>query len=253
VPVYRRDDVTGTVDWYVYDGLGSVVEEVAPNGTVAARLKYDVYSAVRSRQAGTSSQKFVGKLGHEIDASTGLIYMRARYYDPATGRFLSEDPKGQGENWFAYCSGNPVNYQDESGCSPGWVATMPVFLTMREAFSMQVFFASMVVAVINLRHSPNDAKLFLKLNILVFALLFLGVSGSGGKTGFSWQVLMAVNSLLQGAPVLVSIRRALTTGALEAETASEAEGGIANIAVAGLIASNFVDYAALVDTFYEDK
>ena len=113
-PVYRRDGLNN-VSWYVYDGLGSVVEEVSPSGTVTASRKYDVYGAVRSGQAGTSSQKFVGKLGHESDASTGLIYMRARYYDPGTGRFVSQDPKGQGENWFTYCDDAPTNQIDITG------------------------------------------------------------------------------------------------------------------------------------------
>ena len=115
-PVYRRDGYNN-VSWYVYDGLGSVVAELSPNGTVTASRKYDVYGAIRSGQAGTSSQKFVGKLGHESDASTGLIYMRARYYEPGTGRFISQDPKLQGSNWFAYCDGNPINLSDNTGTS----------------------------------------------------------------------------------------------------------------------------------------
>lgn len=41
--------------------------------------------------------------------------MRARYYDPALGRFISEDLGCNGVNWYAYCSGNPVNAVDENG------------------------------------------------------------------------------------------------------------------------------------------
>lgn len=41
--------------------------------------------------------------------------MRARYYDPVTGRFLSEDPAAQGLNWFTYCEGNPVSNGDPTG------------------------------------------------------------------------------------------------------------------------------------------
>ncbi len=48
--------------------------------------------------------------------------MRARYYDPATGRFISEDPIGfeGGLNLYAYVGGNPINYNDPSGlfCLP---------------------------------------------------------------------------------------------------------------------------------------
>ena len=48
-------------------------------------------------------------------AITGLIYMRARYYDPQLGRFASEDPSGNGINWFTYSSNNPTNKVDMDG------------------------------------------------------------------------------------------------------------------------------------------
>jgi hypothetical protein len=38
-----------------------------------------------------------------------MIYMRARWMDPATGHLISEDPARDGANWFEYCRGNPVN------------------------------------------------------------------------------------------------------------------------------------------------
>ncbi|CEK18154.1 RHS repeat-associated core domain [Chthonomonas calidirosea] len=114
-PEYRRDVVHQRVNWYVYDGLGSVVEEVDPSGNVTASRKYDVYGLVRSGQAGSSSEKYVGRLGHESDGSTGLIYMQARYMDPVLGRFISEDPAKHSSNWFLYCIENPINFTDPSG------------------------------------------------------------------------------------------------------------------------------------------
>ena len=52
-----------------------------------------MYGAVRtSSGTATSKHKFVGSLGHPSDDETGLVYMRARYYDPVVGRFASEDP-----------------------------------------------------------------------------------------------------------------------------------------------------------------
>ena len=77
----------------------------------------DVYGAVRggTNPSGTSKHKFVGSLGHPSDDESGLVYMRARYYDPATGRFASEDSSRHGINWFNYCQDNPVNRVDNSG------------------------------------------------------------------------------------------------------------------------------------------
>ena len=41
--------------------------------------------------------------------------MRARWYDPAAGRFISEDPKKDEFNWYVYCDNNPVNRVDQDG------------------------------------------------------------------------------------------------------------------------------------------
>ena len=114
--MYRRDDVTATVRWYVFDGLGSVIGEVDPSGNLTCNRGFDVYGATRS-QTGTPTSKhgFVGKLGHETEDACALEYMRARWYDPACGRFVSEDPGRDGRNWFRYCKGNPVNHVDADG------------------------------------------------------------------------------------------------------------------------------------------
>jgi len=113
---YKRFDQSGLVDWYINDGLGSVVAEINPNGSVQASQNYDVYGNIRT-SSGTSqtTNHFVGNLGHQSDQATGLIYMRARYYDPACGRFISQDPARNGKNWFIYVSNNPVNLVDENG------------------------------------------------------------------------------------------------------------------------------------------
>ena len=67
-----------------------------------------------------SRHKFVGSLGHTSEDETGLIYMRARWMDPALGRFISEDPARDGANWFEYCRGNPVNLVDRTGKTAEW-------------------------------------------------------------------------------------------------------------------------------------
>ena len=52
--------------------------------------------------------------GKEKDV-TGLYYFGARYYDPEIGRFITEDPGQDGEDWFGYCGNNPVGYFDPDG------------------------------------------------------------------------------------------------------------------------------------------
>jgi RHS repeat-associated protein len=53
--------------------------------------------------------------GEQTDASTGLEYLRARYYDADAGRFLSLDPLGDG---YDYAYDNPVRFTDPSGLRP---------------------------------------------------------------------------------------------------------------------------------------
>jgi YD repeat-containing protein len=75
-PEYRRDDQAGTIRWYVCDGLGSVVGEVAPDGTLTRAQSFDVYGCVRtSSGTATTKHKFVAALGHPSDDERGLIYM----------------------------------------------------------------------------------------------------------------------------------------------------------------------------------
>jgi len=140
-PEYRRDDTqaegtytdasgtqhpAGKTRWYVYDGLGSVVGEVDPSGNLTSSGTFDVYGAKRQGGTGTatSRQGFVGSLGHVSDAETGLVYMRARYYDPNVGRFVSQDPAGHGSNWYAYCNNNPTNSIDATGCDAATIASL---------------------------------------------------------------------------------------------------------------------------------
>lgn len=59
--------------------------------------------------------------GQYTDAETGLVYLRARYYDPATAQFLTIDPLVSVTGTpYAYVVGNPLNYTDPSGKDCGF-------------------------------------------------------------------------------------------------------------------------------------
>ena len=57
--------------------------------------------------------------GRKLCAGEGKIYFNARYYDPITGRFLTEDPSRKGVNWYSYCENNPINKTDPTGRDAG--------------------------------------------------------------------------------------------------------------------------------------
>lgn len=78
--------------------------------------EFDAWGNVRSgASSGLPNTRYCASLGHKQDDESGLIYMRARYYEPTTGRFISEDPAARGINWFAYAENDPVGRVDPNG------------------------------------------------------------------------------------------------------------------------------------------
>jgi RHS repeat-associated protein len=110
--------VTNTA-YPLYDTHGNMVATLTKNtgGTswsIGDERSYDVWGGVRSGAAtGGPKGRYVANLGHVQDDESGLIYMRARYYEPESGRFVSEDKAGDGKNWFVYASNSPTNNVDE--------------------------------------------------------------------------------------------------------------------------------------------
>jgi len=97
------------------DGVGSVVAVSNDAGIVQASQTFDAWgNRVAAKSMGTIAG--YGYTGREPDA-TGLIYYRARYYDPSLGRFTQRDPIGLsgGVNPYAYVDNNPINAVDPSG------------------------------------------------------------------------------------------------------------------------------------------
>ncbi len=102
--------------WYYHsDGLGSIVALSNNHGIVAEKYGYDSFG---NRKPGIHliNQPYAFT-GREWDAETGLYYYRARYYDPAAGRFISKDPIGfrGGINLYAYTDNNSINLVDPGG------------------------------------------------------------------------------------------------------------------------------------------
>ena len=85
-------------------------------GRTENRYQYDAFGVVRECQE--KIQNRILYTGQQYDQITEQYYLRARYYNPAVGRFLQEDVyRGDGLNLYAYCGNNPVIYYDPSGYS----------------------------------------------------------------------------------------------------------------------------------------
>jgi RHS repeat-associated protein len=105
----------GVPAFYEADALGSLTSLSGPTGALQNTYAYGSFGTAIS-VTGSSSNTF-RYTGREFDQETGLYYYRARYYDPSTGRFLSEDPIGLagGLNFYSYAQNRPVTFKDPSG------------------------------------------------------------------------------------------------------------------------------------------
>ena len=103
------------------DALGSPTDLTGPTGQVEAKRQYDAWGRYRNGTAPGPGDAKLGFTGHQFDPETGLIYARARYYDPEIGRFVSKDsfeyPIGAAPHLhgFLYGAGRPTVYVDDSG------------------------------------------------------------------------------------------------------------------------------------------
>lgn len=109
----------GSTFFYHQDGLGSVTDLTDSAGATAKSYSYDAYGNIVD-QTGAVDQSYT-YTGREFDSESGLYYLRARYYDPTTGRFLQKDPIGfNGGDFtlYAYARGNASNRSDPFGLAP---------------------------------------------------------------------------------------------------------------------------------------
>src|SRR5258708_39833614 len=95
--------------------MGSVTSLSTSSGDLANSYRYDSFGKVTA-SSGTATNPF-RYTGRDYDSETGLYYYRARYYDPNTGRFLSEDPLGfeASFNFYPYVFNDPHDWIDPSG------------------------------------------------------------------------------------------------------------------------------------------
>ncbi len=101
------------------DHLGSVRQLVGSDSQVDLAQSFDPFG-VPFETFGSGESDF-GYTGEWWDAEAELLYLRARYYDPVGGRFVSKDPwqgdmsRPQSLNAWSYVQGNPLNFTDPSG------------------------------------------------------------------------------------------------------------------------------------------
>lgn len=100
------------------DHIGSIRVTTDTTGTVTSKRTWDPYGNL-TNTTGTPNTPF-GYAGSYHDPISGYDYLQARYYDPATGQFISPDPIGTiGGSGYSYIANSPLNGTDPLGLSPG--------------------------------------------------------------------------------------------------------------------------------------
>jgi RHS repeat-associated protein len=102
--------------YYQNDNQQSVTKVLDTSGATVNSYTYDPYGQPTATE--TIAQPFGYTSGYH-DATTGLLKLGARYYDPTLARFTQPDPSGKEPNTYNYASCNPVNSTDPSGLF-GW-------------------------------------------------------------------------------------------------------------------------------------
>jgi RHS repeat-associated protein len=112
----------GNTYYYHYNAIGSVTALTASNGSTEWTYRYEPFGDPKATTKVDPNAPFnpLRFTGEYLDSNQGLYDLRARQYDPTTGRFDSVDPSPAGptspfEAAYAYAAGNPVDGVDPAG------------------------------------------------------------------------------------------------------------------------------------------
>jgi RHS repeat-associated protein len=155
-PVSQVTPTDGTLYLHA-DGLGSIVAATDPSGDPVAWNSFQPFGELRSSGADVALPS-LGFTGQYLDAATGLYHLRARQYDPATGRFISTDPLASALSdpyvgTYVYVRNVPTMAVDPSGeclqaAAAGLAAAVPSGGTSVVAGGAATLFCLAFVAVV---------------------------------------------------------------------------------------------------------
>ena len=112
--IYGVNLIKSAYGWYLYNSHGDVTALTDSSGNIVRNYDYNAFG-VQKTNIDAVDQNPYRYCGEYYDTESGYTYLRARYYDADTGRFVSEDSANDGNNWYVYCGNDPVNMADPTG------------------------------------------------------------------------------------------------------------------------------------------
>jgi RHS repeat-associated protein len=212
------EQITGTTPTYLLaDQQGNTRLLTSETGTVAGTYTYTPYGTTRHHTGESTALQYDGQY---TDGESGYIYLRARYYDPATAQFLTPDPDAaQTLSPYGYADDDPLNASDPTGLSWNPISLITSILSF--AASGVTAFIGVGAAVISAVAGAAD---FVREHWrgLVKAALYVGYGALGlaclvGTVGIcdSFLIGLAISVVVNGAAYLVSAGPKSWSGAIE--------------------------------------
>ena len=125
--IYGDDGTGSNKKFYLFNGHGDVIQLTDNTGTVVKNYDYDAFG--NEKNIDPNDTNVFRHCGEYFDKETSTMYLRARYYDPEIGRFITEDSLEGKINdplsldLYTYCKDDPVNMVDSDGHSPTFYKT----------------------------------------------------------------------------------------------------------------------------------
>lgn len=177
--------------YYLYNAHGDVVRIISGTNVTVKTYDYDAFGNDRSAVAGdTNPFRYCGEY---FDTVTETCFLRARWYDPTTGRFTqqdawefynTEDPLSL--NLYVYCFGNPVRYVDPTG---HWIESDSQFSSTVQTMLLQLTVAWYMAPTVEQRNdiSKRADEIRQTFSSGIGAFLDKGKSFTGALADeFSW-------------------------------------------------------------------
>lgn len=174
------------------------------NGNLVARYEYDAWGnhiVLDENGNEITNSSHIGKMnpfryrGYFYDEETNLYYLINRYYDPETGRFISQDQISylqpeviNGLNLFAYCGNNPVMRIDENGCSWSsfWKGVKKFFKKVWNGIKKAaMFIAGIVIAAVGFAIALAAAIISIPFALPIISAIGGPITGTLFQTGMS--------------------------------------------------------------------